>query len=210
MYLSRERRSPMSYPVRITDQELRAAMRDPRYWQQGQPERKAFVTWVTHGWKALNPEGSSAKTQVWVRAYIREGHSVSSHWRSHSPSQEKVLLTNERGSVPPTYGQRLPSPQDPVGRSGNPIEISPRTNSPATIDGRGYSGHALDRMQGRGLPPIAVEQAIRPENFVGLSRGLRLYWDSTNGVQVLVNPQTNTVVTATWRSIPPRLLRSPE
>ena len=69
----------MSYPVRITDQELRAAMRDPRYWQQGQPERKAFVTWVTHGWKALNPEGSSAKTQVWVRAYIREGHSVSSH-----------------------------------------------------------------------------------------------------------------------------------
>jgi hypothetical protein len=31
---------------------------------------------------------------------------------------------------------------------------------PGEINGRPYSGHAFDRMQGRGIPPSAVEDAI--------------------------------------------------
>ncbi|MEO5968362.1 MAG: hypothetical protein ABIQ95_00420 [Bdellovibrionia bacterium] len=49
----------------------------------------------------------------------------------------------------------------PVGRRGEPIEVRPGTNEPTTIDGRKYTGHSLDRMQGRGVPPSAVEEAIR-------------------------------------------------
>ena len=51
-------------------------------------------------------------------------------------------------------------PSTPVGRRGNPIKVKPGTNKPATIGGRVYTGHAIDRMQGRGVPPSAVEDAI--------------------------------------------------
>jgi hypothetical protein len=34
-------------------------------------------------------------------------------------------------------------------------------NSPTTINGRDYTGHGLDRMQGRGVTPSVVEDAIQ-------------------------------------------------
>ena len=49
----------------------------------------------------------------------------------------------------------------PTGQRGSPIEVNPGSNAPTTIGGREYSGHALDRMQGRGVPPSAVEDAIQ-------------------------------------------------
>lgn len=49
----------------------------------------------------------------------------------------------------------------PVGRRGNPLEVESRTNKPTTIDGRNYSGHAVDRMQGRGIPPSVIENTIQ-------------------------------------------------
>ena len=48
----------------------------------------------------------------------------------------------------------------PVGSKRSPIEIQPGTNAPANIDGRDYTGHALDRMQGRGIPPSVVNDTI--------------------------------------------------
>jgi RHS repeat-associated protein len=38
-------------------------------------------------------------------------------------------------------------PSTPVGRRGDPINIPDATNSPQTINGREFSGHALDREQ---------------------------------------------------------------
>lgn len=52
-------------------------------------------------------------------------------------------------------------PSTPTGQRGSPIEVKPGTNEPTSIGGRDYSGHALDRMQGRGVPPSAVEDAIQ-------------------------------------------------
>jgi hypothetical protein len=52
-------------------------------------------------------------------------------------------------------------PSTPTGQRGSPISVKPGTNEPTTIDGRDYAGHGLDRMQGRGVPPSAVEDAIR-------------------------------------------------
>jgi RHS repeat-associated protein len=52
------------------------------------------------------------------------------------------------------------NPSTPTGQRGSPIEVKPGTNQPTAIGGRDYTGHALDRMQGRGVPPSAVEGAI--------------------------------------------------
>ena len=48
----------------------------------------------------------------------------------------------------------------PTGQRGSPMDVSSGTNSPATTGSRDYSGHALDQMQGRGITPSTVENAI--------------------------------------------------
>lgn len=53
------------------------------------------------------------------------------------------------------------NPSTLTGQRGSPIEVKPGTNQPTSIGGRDYTGHALDRMQGRGVPPSAVEGAIK-------------------------------------------------
>jgi hypothetical protein len=52
-------------------------------------------------------------------------------------------------------------PSTPIGQRGSPLDVAPGTNDPANIGGRDYTGHALDRMQGRGVPPSAVGDAIQ-------------------------------------------------
>lgn len=61
----------------------------------------------------------------------------------------------------PIFNDGDKDPSTPTGQRGSPIEVKPGTNQPGYIDGRDYTGHALDRMQGRGVPPSAVEEAIR-------------------------------------------------
>ncbi|MDU7522375.1 MAG: hypothetical protein E7K72_13450 [Roseomonas mucosa] len=65
----------------ITEKELHAAMRDPRYTQSGHPESRAFRTWVGEGWRQLVAaneagQGDGQRSQVRVRPYQRQrnGH----------------------------------------------------------------------------------------------------------------------------------------
>ena len=51
------------------------------------------------------------------------------------------------------------SPATPVGHKDFEIKVVEGTNKSTYINGREYSGHALDRMQGRGLYPSVVEDA---------------------------------------------------
>ena len=51
-------------------------------------------------------------------------------------------------------------PSTPTGQRGSPMDVEPGTNKPCNINGRDYTGHALDRMQGRGVTPSSVEDAI--------------------------------------------------
>jgi hypothetical protein len=71
----------MPSPIRITEPDLRQAMRDPRYWRSGHPEREAFGAWVTEGYRGLYPRDAAPRTSVWVKPYTREGHPVAGHWR---------------------------------------------------------------------------------------------------------------------------------
>jgi RHS repeat-associated protein len=73
----------------------------------------------------------------------------------------------------------------PVGRSGSPIEIEPGTNEPGEINGRPYSGHAFDRMQGRGIPPSAVEDAINNPASTAAGRGGTTIYRGSDGVTVV-------------------------
>ena len=88
------------------------------------------------------------------------------------------------------------SPATPIGRSGSPLEVNPGTNSPATIGGRDYSGHAVDRMQGRGVPPSAVESTIQtgvktPGSYAGTSA----HYDPVNNITVITDTSSGRVVT---------------
>ena len=74
----------------------------------------------------------------------------------------------------------------PIGRRGNPISIRPGTNRPTMIGGRQFTGHALDRMQGRGIMPSVVDDTIK--HGVGHSGrdGARIYTSSQ--LKVVLNP----------------------
>lgn len=66
-------------------------------------------------------------------------------------------------SCPKVVGiiEDLTHPSTPVGRKGREIKIQSGTNTRTFMHGREYSGHALDRMQERGLTPTMVEDVIK-------------------------------------------------
>lgn len=75
----------MNFPVRLREPDLRAAMREPRYWSAADPEQAAFRAWVTDGWRGLHPPDAAPREAVWVRPCLRDGHAVRGHWRSPPP-----------------------------------------------------------------------------------------------------------------------------
>lgn len=83
---------------------------------------------------------------------------------------------------------------NPTGRSGNPMNIK-GSNVPTIIGERSYSAHAVDRMQGRGVPPSAVENTIKTGSQYPTKSGTIGYYDSTNNLRVIVNSKTGDVVT---------------
>lgn len=84
-----------------------------------------------------------------------------------------------------------------VGRKGADLGNSVLdSNQPATIRGQEYTGHAVDRMQGRGIPPSAVEEAIANGiESVGKKPNTTHYYDPVNDITVVTNEQSGAVVT---------------
>ena len=73
----------------------------------------------------------------------------------------------------------------PVGRRGGPINVPRGTNAPTNIDGRTYTGHALDQMQGRGLTPSVVEDTLARGAASSSYDGATVY--ATEQARVVVN-----------------------
>jgi filamentous hemagglutinin len=89
-------------------------------------------------------------------------------------------------------------PSTPVGRvQRGPLTVqTPGTNSSATIGGRDYTGHALDRMQQRGLVPSVVEDAIaHGSTSPGRVAGTTAYYSSSNNVTVITDAASGRVIT---------------
>ncbi|MDU6412120.1 MAG: DUF4258 domain-containing protein [Yersiniaceae bacterium] len=82
----------------------------------------------------------------------------------------------------------------PTGRIGNPMNAL-GANAPTIIGKLHYSAHAIDRMQGRGVPPTAVENAIRTGDVYPTKTGTTGYYDSMNNLRVIVNSNTGNIVT---------------
>ncbi|WP_434112804.1 RHS repeat-associated core domain-containing protein [Paraburkholderia caffeinilytica] len=99
-------------------------------------------------------------------------------------------------SVPTTaLNGALAGATSPVGRSGSPMTVPRGTNIPTTIDGIGYSGHAIDQMQGRGVPPSAVQNTIQSGVVYPTGAGTTGIYDSVNNVRVITNSATGLVIT---------------
>ncbi|MYF71276.1 MAG: hypothetical protein F4181_15555, partial [Proteobacteria bacterium] len=87
------------------------------------------------------------------------------------------------------------SPRTPIGHRGKPLRVPPGTNKPTTIEGRNYTGHALDRMQERGLTPSLIEDTIttgtvssgRGGTSVFATHQMRVILDSSGRV-ITANP----------------------
>jgi hypothetical protein len=85
----------------------------------------------------------------------------------------------------------------PTGRRGSPLDVAPGTNSSAMIGGRDYSGHALDRMQGRGVPPSAVEDAIQNGASKPGNQPDTTVHTGENGVTVVTGSRGNVITVIT-------------
>lgn len=93
------------------------------------------------------------------------------------------------------------SARTPVGRSGqqnnfpNPNAPKPR-NAPETINGRDFSGHAIDRMQERGFTPSVIENAIQNgARGAGNRPNTSVFTDSVNNLRVITNSENGRVIT---------------
>jgi hypothetical protein len=85
-----------------------------------------------------------------------------------------------------------------LGRSGNELKNAPyqtTRNVPEQINGREYSGHALDQMQNRGIMPSVVENTIGTGVRYSTRVGTTGFYDSINNVRVIINSETGRVVT---------------
>ena len=134
----------------------------------------------------------------WARWAKQAGHAASGPWGGGSSggggpgaggpgSGGRVGGGPGSGSGPGGGGGDY-HPATPTGSRGHEMGVPPGTNSPDTISGRDYSGHALDRMQERGYTPSVVENAIGsgvpgPGNTPGTIK----YVDATNNISVVVN-----------------------
>jgi hypothetical protein len=110
-----------------------------------------------------------------------------------------ILMSQNKAEETASPGDKPSS--TPIGRRGNPIDVPSGTNEPAEIGGRVYTGHALDRMQGRGVTPSPVEEAIQNgKSKPGHLPGTTVH-SGDDGVRVVTGPdgQVITVVTQSRR-----------
>ena len=74
--------------------------------------------------------------------------------------------------------------------------LQPVRNIPEVINGRSFSGHALDQMQNRGIPLSVVEQALKKGTpFAGKRPDTQGFFDAANKIRVIINSKTGNVIT---------------
>ena len=70
-------------------------------------------------------------------------------------------------------------------------------NTPGSVAGREYTGHAFDQMQNRGIMPSVVENTVKVGTpTLGKVSGTTAFYDPVNNVSVIIDTQSGRVVTA--------------
>ena len=130
-----------------------------------------------------NPDGGQ---------WTRDGTGVPPHTSVSQVVPEPPIIEQSPPAAEPS-----PPASAPVGSSRSPIEIQPKTNKPVTIDDTPYSGHALDQMQGRGIPPSAVTDTIlNGQTSPGNKPGTTAHYSPANNLTVITDDATGNVITA--------------
>ncbi|WP_095834048.1 DUF4258 domain-containing protein [Brenneria goodwinii] len=88
------------------------------------------------------------------------------------------------------------SKRNPMNQPSNPT-YQPVRNQPGTISNREYSGHALDRMQDRGITPSVVENTIKNGKSTPSRSGTTVHFDPESKVSVVTN-ESGRVVTVKY------------
>lgn len=102
-------------------------------------------------------------------------------------------LAGLRGAPPAS----APTGSRQIGMTNPGARLGQARNTDGIINGRAYTGHALDQMQDRGIMPSVIENTINAQNFIGLGSAPQThsYYDSTNRIGVSVDIDTGRVVT---------------
>jgi len=85
-----------------------------------------------------------------------------------------------------------------LGRAGHELKNAPYQkvgNEATQINGRDFSGHALDQMQNRGVMPSVVENVLSTGTQFPTRAGTTGFYDAASNVRVIVNSETGRVVT---------------
>jgi RHS repeat-associated protein len=173
---------------------------------------------VSGRWLSRDPAGEQADDQANLYTYVK-GNPVSLQDPTGLQSEEREprleeemrelerdINPNIRDGLDYTPRPSLPAQPPanacpvpavtPVGRSGNPMSVIPGTNEPTPINGRDYTGHALDQMQGRGIYPSAVENTIQTGvSAPGNVAGRTTYYDPTNNLTAVTDAVSGRVIT---------------
>jgi hypothetical protein len=89
-----------------------------------------------------------------------------------------------------------------MGRKGSEMLVEPGTNVPGVVNGRAYSAHAFDQMQGRGIMPSVVDDTIAT-GVPAASRGATtVFYGAGNNISVVVNAEGK-VVTVSYGDLRP-------
>lgn len=128
--------------IPVTEESLRAAMRDPRYWRSGHPEREAYGRWVTEGWEAV-VKGEAAKGGVvYVKAYTRTRNGKTEHVAAHTRSD------------PPGGDDDKIAPTRTPKRDQGDADVIQIAAAPALVQGAVRLAPLIGRALPRGLPAL--------------------------------------------------------
>ncbi|NDL71496.1 DUF4258 domain-containing protein, partial [Vreelandella alkaliphila] len=126
-------------------------------------------------------EAEAIVSQEGFAQYLQEQHGL-------DVEQASVLSAVAAGALP--LGSKRLQLNQPKNPSYQPVR-----NESTNIGGREYSGHALDRMQDRGILPSVVENTIRNGQSYPSRGGTTVFHSSENNISVVVNRQGDVVTT---------------
>ncbi|WP_416192262.1 MafB family polymorphic toxin [Neisseria sp. CCUG12390] len=137
-------------------------------------------------WSAENPNAAETVEAVFNVAAVTKATKLS------KTGTGKTTVSEDFADAHAPMGSRYNQMNQPK----NP-DYQPVRNTPTEINGRQYSGHALDRMQDRGILPSVIENTIRTGQQTKGRNGTTSHYDPINNVKVITN-QSGGVVTTTY------------
>jgi RHS repeat-associated protein len=107
----------------------------------------------------------------------------------------------EAGTVPVLVHNCGVGDTTTMGSRGNPFRDG-APNVATDINGRTFTGHALDRMQQQGIVPSVVGDAIaNGTEMVGKRAGTTAFYSDTNDLTVIIDTESGRVITADYGRI---------